>query len=145
MSYIRKFRMMMLAAVFAAPAYAQDTHCEIAQARELASLSDLPAQVQDLLGRSVVGTGGISDIGGKFSVSDAIVDSSIPMRRLKSGQVGADCIHLAIERGGIGYSVQQAEYQLVDGAWVQIAGKRLKQAPPLAPTAGTRPAAAPPR
>jgi hypothetical protein len=145
MTYVRKFRMMMLAAVFASPAYAQNTHCEIAQARELASLNDLPAQVQDLLGRSVVGTGGISDIGGKFNGSDAIVDSSIPMRRLKSGQVGADCIHLAVERGGIGYWVQQAEYQLVDGGWVQIAGQRLQKAPPLAPTAGARPAAEPPR
>lgn len=100
--------------------YAQDSKCESVEGAVINSLNELPAEVQDLLGRSERGFNGISDIGGKFNSSDVISDSTIPMRRLVSGTVGPNCVRLIVEHGGSGYGKTQLEFERFELRWVQV-------------------------
>ena len=114
---------------------AQESQCNTAEGKVLASLDELPAQILDLIGRSRTGIYGISDIGGKFNSSDAITDATVPMRRLVSGIVAPSCIGVVVEYGGVGHYQKNLEYRLTEGGWRQVAGAGLERAPRLAPVA----------
>ncbi|MRW84178.1 hypothetical protein GJ698_08705 [Pseudoduganella sp. FT26W] len=99
----------------------------------MTTLRELPAQVLALLGTAKAGTEGIADIGGKFNPSDAIIDASIPMRRLLGGAVGHFCITLNVEYGGIGRYQKTLEYRLRPNGWVQVKGAGIERAPAAPP------------
>ena len=117
------------------PIHAQDAHCNAHDGKAVISLDELPAQVQDLLGRDRTGTASIADIGGKFNPSDVIIDDSVPMRRLVGGIAGHDCIWLTVEYGGIGHYQKKLEYRLADNIWVQVKAANSEQTPSAPPTA----------
>ena len=112
---------------------AQQAHCDTTGGKAVTSLDQLPAQVQDLLGRDKTGTEGIAEIGGKFNSSDAIVDASVPMRRLAGGAAGPQCIWLTVEYGGNGRYQKKLEYWLADDRWTQLQGANAARAPAAPP------------
>jgi hypothetical protein len=116
------FMVLFCGAAFGlAHAQPQSSSCKTAQAHVLVSLNELPEQVQRLLGRSLAGVSGISDINGKFNPSDVIADPSIPMRRLVKGTIGDDCIWVLVEHGGRGYYTEQFEFHRTEQGWVKAA------------------------
>jgi len=119
--------MLLLAA--AAPALAQDGRCDAGQGKAVATLDELPPQVLHLLGRDKTGTAGIADIGGKFNPSDAIIDNSIPMRRLLGGRAAPHCIVLAVEYGGVGHYERTLEYRLAGQEWTEFKAPNAGKAP----------------
>jgi hypothetical protein len=78
-------------------------------------IAQLPAEVQ----AELLSMGPVSDPGGPFSESD-VVDAvdPVPGQRLISGEAGADCIVLKIEKGGRGYSHGLLQFERVGGHWV---------------------------
>lgn len=127
--------LLILTLAFSAQVCAQDLHCDVTNGKAVASLDELPAQILDLLGRDKTGTQGIANIGGKFNPSDAIVDHSVPMRRLVTGVAGLDCIWLTVEYGGVGHYQKKLEYRLVDKNWAQVKGANSERAPSAPPAA----------
>ena len=127
--------LLILTLAFSAQVCAQDLHCDVTNGKAVASLDELPAQILDLLGRDKTGTQGIANIGGKFNPSDAIVDHSVPMRRLVTGVAGLDCIWLTVEYGGVGHYQKKLEYRLVDKNWAQVKGANSEWAPSAPPAA----------
>ena len=107
--------------------------CHQRQGRDIAGRT--AAQILDLLGRDKTGTQGIANIGGKFNSSDAIVDHSVPMRRLVNGVAGLDCIWLTVEYGSVGHYQKKLEYRLVDKNWAQVKGANAERAPSAPPAA----------
>jgi hypothetical protein len=97
------------------------------------SLNELPALVQDLLGRARPGVAGIADIGGKFNPGDVIIDDTVPMRRLIGGVAGHRCIRLTLEYGGVGHHEKKLEYQLIADSWIQVKGANPERAPAFLP------------
>ena len=120
-----------------AQVWAQAPQCDAIEGKVVASLGELPAKVQDILGRAKTGVSGIADIGGEFNPSDAIVDRSVPMRRLVSGAMGRSCIWLTIEYGGIGHYQKKLEYRLGDHGWTQVKDATSGRAPFRAPPVTT--------
>src|SRR5471030_298518 len=100
---------------------AQILSCDISHAHALASLNELPVEVQGLLGRSVKGVSGIADMNEKFNPSDVILDPAIPMRRLVNGGASDTCIRMTVEYGGRGYYTEQLEFHLTVHGWVKVA------------------------
>jgi hypothetical protein len=117
-------------------ARAEDAQCHADGGKAVASLDELPAKVQDLLGRATTGIDGIADIGGKFNPSDAIIDNTVPMRRLVGGTTSHHCILLTIEYGGIGHHQKTLEFRLEETGWVLATDMRLKRAPAAPPAVG---------
>jgi hypothetical protein len=107
-------------------AQSQSLHCEAEPTRIVASLKELPGEVQQLLALSSSGTGGIADSGSNFNPSDMIVDPSIPQSRYVTGKTGADCIRVTLERGGRGYHFEQIEFALSAHTWVQISRTNIR-------------------
>lgn len=73
--------------------------------REVTALRALPPGVQTVLGVGKPGLDGIADPGGKYNITD-VVDSKLPMRRFLIGGVDDNAALVALERGGIGWSVE---------------------------------------
>lgn len=128
--------LLMLTLACSAQACAQDLHCDVNNGKAVTSLDELPAQILDLLGRDKAGTEGIANIGGKFNSSDAIVDHSVPTRRLVNGAAGLDCIWLTVEYGGVGHYQRKLEYRLVGQGWTQLTAKSAAMAPSAPPATG---------
>jgi hypothetical protein len=112
----------LLLLLSSAPIHAQELPCDAERGKALMSIEELPAQVLYLLGRAKPGLDGIADIGGKFNPTDAIIDSALPMRRLVSGVMGARCIRLVVEYGGIGHYQKTQEYRRTGNVWLLTAG-----------------------
>ena len=127
--------LLILTLAFSAQAGAQNVHCDVTNGKAVTSLDELPAQILDLLGRDKTGTQGIANIGGEFNPSDAIVDHSVPMRRLVNGVAGLECIWLTVEYGGVGHYQKKLEYRLVDKNWAQVKGANSERAPSAPPAA----------
>jgi hypothetical protein len=125
--------LLLLMLLCFAQIHAQDSRCDADEGKAVASLDELPAQVQYLLGRAKTGTSGISDMGGKFNPSDVIIDATVPMRRLVSGVISHHCIWLIVEYGGIGHYQKRLEYRRTENVWLQVAGAGIERAPLLAP------------
>src|SRR5471030_1496390 len=104
--------LLNLLLIFSVGVFAQDMRCDASEGKPVASLDELPVKAQEILGRAKSGISGIADIGGKFNPSDAIIDDSIPGRRLISGVAGNSYIWLVVEYGGIGHYKKNLEYQL---------------------------------
>lgn len=75
------------------------------QFQEVHSLAAIPEVLQKQLDVAEPGLGGIADIGQPYNVGDA-VDNSEPMRRLLAAGRDGDTWLIALQQGGIGYSVQ---------------------------------------
>ena len=105
----------------AVQAQAQISSCDVSHDHALASLNELPVEVQGLLGRSVKGVSGIADMNEKFNPSDVIWDPAIPMRRLVNGAASDTCIRMTVEHGGRGYYTEQLEFHLTVHGWVKVA------------------------
>ena len=110
-----------IAAQAQAQAQAQISSCDISRAHALASLNELPVEVQGLLGRSLKGVSGIADMNEKFNPSDVIWYPVIPMRRLVNGAASDTCIRMTVEYGGRGYYTEQLEFHLTVHGWVKVA------------------------
>jgi len=77
--------------------------------REVTSLAGLPTAIRQMLGADEPGLEGIADRGKPFNATDVIVEPG-PMRRfITAGQDGGLWL-VALEQGGIGYSVQILEF-----------------------------------
>jgi hypothetical protein len=77
--------------------------------REVTALHALPPGVQTVLGVGKPGLDGIADPGGKYNITD-VVDSRLPTRRFLVAGVDKNVALVAVERGGIGWSVQVTLY-----------------------------------
>jgi hypothetical protein len=105
-----------------APSYATEKFaCVGASFAEVRSLAELPQEVSALLGKERKGPEGIADQGGKFNKTDVVIDN-LPMRRFSLAAVSADCILVAVERGGRGYFVELLAFEHNNTGW--HAGKR---------------------
>lgn len=91
-------------------------------AHPIASLSDLPQEVLNLLGRFDKPRAGIADIGESFNASDVIYPDSPPQQRLVSGVAGKDCVELKVEFGGIAYHTEQIEFRDTWRGWTRTRG-----------------------
>lgn len=132
--YNRGFAIVLLMAF--SQCWAEPLKCVGEGSAPVTTLDELPAAVQQMLGRSRTGSGGIADIGGKFNPGCVIVGEPVPMRRLVSGKLSEQCIQLVVEYGGVGHSQRTLEYQLLPAGWRQVTGMALDQlpkAPQLAP------------
>lgn len=83
---------------------------------EAQSLRELPAGIQALLGVGLGGGDGIADQGDSFNAGDVVADNS-PMRRFVLGIVNGSTAVVAVEQGGIGYSVQVLEFHQDGSTW----------------------------
>jgi len=113
---------------------AVELKCQIAGSSKVASLDQLPASVQALLGRSKGGYLDIADIGGEFNPGCIVVDPPVPQRRLVRGTIGQQCIQLVVEYGGIAHYEKTLEFQLDEHGWRQVTGLGIPKAP-MAPPA----------
>ena len=95
--------------------YASDSF-ECAPLVELASIEKLPAAVSNLLGVNQSGLDGIADRGRKFNATDN-VNSDLPMRRLGFGAISSNCVLVAVEHGGFGYSVEIWSFEFRGLEW----------------------------
>ena len=75
--------------------------------QEVTTLHQLPPPVQMLLGVGTPGLEGIADRNGAYNPTD-VADSNLPMRRFLIAGLDADSALVAIERGGLGWSVEVA-------------------------------------
>ena len=104
----------------AIPAYADEKiDCSGVSFSEARSLAELPAEVGALMGKDRLGLGGIADRDGKFNVSDALVpgEEQLPFRRFSLAAVSTNCILVAVEHGGIGYSVELWAFERSNNRW----------------------------
>jgi hypothetical protein len=87
------------------------------------SIAQLPGQVRSLL----LEAGPVAEPGGDFNATD-LFDSAhpVPDRRLISGQAGASCILLKLERGGRGYAHALLQFERTGGRWT-FAGQVVQQ------------------
>ncbi len=92
-----------LAHVAAASAAAEDHLCATASYSEARSLAQLPQPVRALLKTDSHGLAELTDRGGSFNAGDV---GGGPRRRFILAAVGTERIYVAIEHGGIGYSVE---------------------------------------
>lgn len=83
---------------------------------EAQSLRELPAGIQALLGVGLGGRDGIADRGESFNIGDVIVDNT-PQRRFALGIGNGTTTVVAVEQGGIGYSVQVLEFHQDGTMW----------------------------
>ena len=124
---------VLLSALLAA---VQAQACPAGVARPISSLSELPKDVLNLLGRLEKPQPVIADIGENFNPSDVIYPNSPPQRRLVSGIASKDCVELKVEFGGIAHYTEQVEFQDTWRGWVTTKGNYapiLKPAPAPAP------------
>jgi len=77
--------------------------------REVRTLGALPSSVRAILGVGKPGLDGIADAGGKYNITD-VVDSRYPMRSFVVAGVDDGAALVALERGGIGWSVAATLY-----------------------------------
>jgi hypothetical protein len=96
---------------------------------EVKSILALPAEIGSALGASRVGLEGIADRGQSFNKTD-VVDSSLPMRRFSIAGASENCILVAVERGGRGYSVEIIWFERASAAWQRSDALNL-ESPPL--------------
>jgi hypothetical protein len=97
--------------------------CTLAAPTAVASIAQLPEQVQTLL----LEAGPVADPGGDFNATDLFdPEHPVPDRRLVSGQAGAACIVLTLEKGGRGYAHMLLEFRRTGGRWL-LAGQVLQQ------------------
>ena len=115
------------------PVYAQDSACNMEEGAVVNSLTKLPYEVQELLGRSKHDLDGIADVGEKFNSGDVIASSSVPMRRLVSGIAGTNCIRLVVEHGGSGYGKTQLEFERLERGWIQVKSTAVTGRKPWSP------------
>ncbi len=102
------------------PALADDsTACANPKFSEARSLTDLPPALARKLGADQTGVAGIADRGGEFPSTDNIT-KPIPMRRFSLAAVGEDCVLVALEQGGIGYSRQLRTYERKGTDWLEV-------------------------
>ena len=113
---------MFVVALFgnAAPAFADENiDCSGVSFSEAHSLAELPAEVGALLGKDRPGSGGIADRNGKFNLTDALMpgEEQLPFRRFSLAGVSANCILVAVEHGGRGYSVELWAFERNSDHW----------------------------
>jgi hypothetical protein len=84
---------------------------------EVEKLSALPAGVTQLL--SALPDGGVADRGAPFNATD-VVREPLPFRRLILAGVSENQVLIAIEHGGIGYSIEALAFELNGDRWVQV-------------------------
>jgi hypothetical protein len=79
------------------------------------TVKELPQGVQAALR----GANGMADAGGSFNATD-VGDSSLPMRRMIVGVIGADCVHVSVERGGRAPSRYRQAFQRDGSHWILV-------------------------
>lgn len=123
--------LLLLALLPAVSAHA----CPTDGLRPIASLTELPKEMLDLLGRHEGPRPRIADIGEKFNPSDIVFPDSGPQRRLVSGALSQDCIALKVEFGGIGHRTESLEFRRTVKGWAKTKGyyDDRPMAPPVAP------------
>jgi len=85
---------------------------------EIGSLAGLPEPVRELLGRNRQKFLSIADRHEKFNATDVVYDDR-PMRRFALAGRNADCVLVAIERGGIGYWIELLKFEKEGETWRQ--------------------------
>ena len=106
----------LLYAALSASATPVPTGCEGATFTESRSVAALPNEVSIILGRDRVGPEGIADYGQAFNASD-VVKTELPMRRLYLAALSDNCIFVAVERGGRGYSIELLAFEHNADGW----------------------------
>jgi hypothetical protein len=84
---------------------------------EASSLRELPVGVQVLLRvGQTPDRDGIADRDGRFNPTAAVLEPS-PRRRFALAAVGSNRVLVALELGGIGYTLRAVEFRLVGATW----------------------------
>jgi hypothetical protein len=95
--------------------------------REVRGLVDLPTPIQSRLRVGRAGLEGIADRDHPFNVTD-VVDDRLPMRRLLAAGQDGDTWLVAVEVGGVGYSVEVLLFSALDSTpkqrWALLARPR---------------------
>jgi hypothetical protein len=117
-------------AVGCMPAFAIDAPqlCDGKPLTEVRTLAQLPEGVGTWIGRGEKGIGGIADAGARYNPSDS-ADAQLPSRRLVLAGVGADCVVVVAERGGLLHSVELYTLHLTESTWHADPAERLTHAP----------------
>lgn len=94
---------------------------------EVRGLPDLPTAIQSHLQVGQPGLAGIADRSRPFNVTD-VVDTSLPMRRLLAAARDGDTWLVAVEVGGMGYSVEVMLFSSLESTpkqrWVLLANPK---------------------
>jgi hypothetical protein len=103
------------------PAFAEEKiGCSSTSFSEVRSLEELPEEVGVLLGKDHPGRGGIADRNGKFNLTDLLMpgEEQLPFRRFSLAAVSTNCILVAVEHGGRGYSVELWAFERSNDRWL---------------------------
>ena len=79
-------------------------------------MANLPHEVRTLLGANRAGRDGVAEEGQDFNATD-VLNGDLPMRRFVIAGVSKDCVVVAVEKGGRGYSVRRVVYRQTDSEW----------------------------
>ena len=113
----------------ASSALADDsTVCTNARFSEVRSLAGLPPALARKLGADRKGFEGIADRGGKFEKTDVVFEP-LPLRRFNLAAVSKDCVLVALEQGGRGYSMQVRSYERKDADWIELRTQVVRSMP----------------
>jgi hypothetical protein len=92
---------------------------------ELHTLKQLPPEVLSYLIDDPHSPKGIADRDGKFNLTDAVVNSSLPMRRFVLAGMSSERLVVEVERGGRSHYFQELEFHLSDNHWVYASRKNM--------------------
>ncbi|MEO8343477.1 MAG: hypothetical protein ABI536_06620 [Gallionella sp.] len=111
---------LIFVALLGSPLFAfGDTDCSNESFSEVNSLSKLPGEIGELLGKSISGTNGIADRGEKFNITDVVFEQ-LPFRRFNLAAISSNCVFAAIEHGGRGYYIELWKFRRDKDKWSGI-------------------------
>jgi hypothetical protein len=123
------FILLIFAAFLGNPLFAfGETDCSNESFSEVSSLSKLPEEVGELLGKNISGTSGIADRGEKFNKTDVVFEQ-LPFRRFKLAAVSTNCVLAAVEHGGRGYYIELWEFKRNKDRWRGIQLQNIHSVP----------------
>ena len=108
----RSFAQLFAALWYLASMSASHASCDLRSAAQVESVHALPPSLAAILGTSSPGPGGIADRGGPFNRTD-VIREPLPMRRFHIAAVTPECVVVAFEQGGRGYSMQIVTFMYV--------------------------------
>ena len=107
----------LLLLAFVMPVELAHAACDEPRFVEERSLAALPAAIRNLLGADRKDHDGLADKDQPFQATDVIIEPDLPARRFRLAAVGANCIVVEIERGGIGYSIDAQAFEKFGLDW----------------------------
>ncbi|MBI3716064.1 MAG: hypothetical protein HY255_08740 [Betaproteobacteria bacterium] len=123
---------ILLSVALAASAEPEKISCvrdaDGAMLAEIRSLAALPESVSELLGRNRTMFLSIADRNEKFNATDVVYQDR-PMRRFALAGRNANCLLVAIERGGFAYWIELLKFEKTGETWRQTGRGALRRFP----------------